>query len=65
MVKAITYRVVIIVLDFSVIYFLTGRGDLAGFIVISDMYTTVAYFVHERIWNKTQWGAERIKRNLG
>ena len=65
MVKAITYRAVIIVLDFSVIYLLTGRVDVAvGFMVISNIYTTVAYFVHERVWNKIQWGTERIKPNL-
>jgi uncharacterized membrane protein len=57
LVKAITYRIVIIVLDFSVIYLLTGRTDVAiGFMVISNIYTTAAYFVHERIWNKIKWG---------
>jgi uncharacterized membrane protein len=57
LVKAITYRIVIIVLDFSVIYLLTGRTDVAiGFMVISNIYTTAAYFIHERIWNKIKWG---------
>jgi uncharacterized membrane protein len=66
MVKAITYRVVIVVPDFTVIYLLTRRVDVAvGFTVISNIYTTVAYFAHERIWNRIQWGTERIKPNLG
>jgi uncharacterized membrane protein len=57
LVKAITYRSVIIVLDFSVIYLLTGKVDVAlGFMVISNIYTTAAYFIHERIWNKIKWG---------
>ena len=57
LVKAVTYRIVIVVLDFSVIYVLTGRTDVAiGFMVISNIYTTAAYFVHERIWNKIKWG---------
>ena len=57
LVKAITYRSVIIVLDFSVIYLLTGKADVAlGFMVISNLYTTAAYFIHERIWNKISWG---------
>ena len=64
LVKAVTYRVVIIVLDFSVIYLLTGRVDVAlGFMVISNIYTTAAYFIHERIWNKIQWGIEKIRVN--
>jgi adenylylsulfate kinase len=61
-VKAVTYRAVIVVLDVSVIYLLTGRADIAvGFTIISNIYTTVAYFLHERLWNKIQWGTERIK----
>jgi len=57
LVKAITYRSVIIVLDFSAIYFLTGKTNVAlGFMIISNIYTTAAYFIHERIWNKIKWG---------
>jgi adenylylsulfate kinase len=64
LVKAVTYRAVIIVLDLSVIYLLTRRLDIAlGFMVISNIYTTAAYFVHERIWNKIRWGIERIRPN--
>ena len=62
LVKAFTYRAVIVVLDISVIYLLTGRVDIAlGFTVISNIYTTLGYFVHERVWNKIQWGTEQIK----
>jgi uncharacterized membrane protein len=57
LVKAITYRIVIVILDFTVIYFLTGQVNVAlGFMVISNVYTTAAYFIHERIWNKIKWG---------
>ena len=59
LVKAVTYRIVIIVLDFSVIYLLTHQVEVAvGFMIISNVYTTVAYFVHERIWNRIKWGIE-------
>jgi len=62
LVKAFTYRAIIVVLDVSVIYLLTGRADIAlGFTVISNIYTTVAYFLHERLWNKIKWGTETIK----
>ncbi len=57
LVKAITYRSVIIVLDFSAIYLLTGKVDVAlGFMIVSNIYTTAAYVIHERIWNKIEWG---------
>jgi uncharacterized membrane protein len=55
--KAISYRILIIILDFTVIYLLTRRFDIAfGFMIISNVYTTIAYFIHERIWNKIKWG---------
>jgi len=61
-VKAVTYRGIIVVLDITVIYFLTGRVDVAlGFTIISNIYTTAAYFLHERVWNKIHWGTEQIK----
>jgi adenylylsulfate kinase len=57
LVKAITYRLLIIVLDITVIYLLTGRLDLAlGFMIISNVYTSIAYYFHERVWNKIGWG---------
>jgi len=49
LVKAVTYRGIIVILDVTVIYLLTGRVDIAlGFTIISNIYTTVAYFLHER-----------------
>ncbi len=55
-VKTITYRVVIIVLDFTVIYLFTGQIKIAlGFMILSNIYTTLAYFFHERIWDNIKW----------
>jgi uncharacterized membrane protein len=56
-IKTVSYRVVVIALDFTVIYLLTHRVDMAlGFMAISNVYTTAAYFFHERIWDKIPWG---------
>jgi uncharacterized membrane protein len=56
-VKAITYRVVIIILDFTTIYIFTGKVNVAlGFMLVSNLYTTVAYYFHERIWSGIAWG---------
>jgi uncharacterized membrane protein len=55
--KAITYRIIILILDFSVIYLITGRFDIAvGFTAISNVYSTVAYYLHERVWDRIKWG---------
>ena len=59
LVKAATYRVVIMCLDFGTIYLFTGAVRVAlGFMVASNVYTTIAYLVHERIWSRVRWGID-------
>lgn len=54
-----TYRVLIMCLDFGTIYLFTGTIRVAlGFMVVSNVYTTVAYIMHERIWSRVKWGVE-------
>jgi len=65
-VKAVAYRVIIIALDFAVVYFLTRRTDIAlGFVVASNVYTTLAYYLHERAWNSVAWGKISIPEKSG
>ncbi len=60
-VKTITYRVIILILDFTSIYLFTGKLEVAlGFMVVSNIYTTVIYFFHERVWDKIQWGKTSV-----
>ncbi len=55
--KAITYRIVIMSLDFITIYLFTGAVRIAfGFMIASNIYTTVCYILHERIWARISWG---------
>jgi len=62
-VKTISYRVVILILDFTSIYLFTGQLKIAvGFMLVSNIYTTLAYFFHERIWNRIKWGKVISKR---
>lgn len=57
LIKAITYRIFIVCLDFLTIYLLTGKMQLAlGFMIVSNIYTSLGYFLHERIWNRIRWG---------
>jgi uncharacterized membrane protein len=63
LVKTISYRFVIVIFDFAAIYIFTGQLKIAfGFTVLSNIYTTVAYFFHERIWDKIKWGKLIYKR---
>jgi adenylylsulfate kinase len=55
-VKTISYRVIILILDFTAIYLFTRQIKIAlGFMIVSNIYTTVGYFLHERIWDKIKW----------
>jgi len=55
--KAVTYRIIIVCLDFLAVYLLTGQARTAvGFMVVSNVYTTVGYFLHERAWAHIAWG---------
>jgi uncharacterized membrane protein len=56
-VKAITYRIVVMCLDFTTIYLFTGRIRVAvGFMIASNLYTTAVYLLHERAWAHVNWG---------
>jgi adenylylsulfate kinase len=56
-VKTVSYRVIILILDFTAIYLFTGQIKIAlGFMIVSNIYTTLGYFFHERIWDKIKWG---------
>ena len=58
-IKAITYRLVVMSLDFLTIWLLTGAAHIAlGFMVASNLYTSLAYLAHERIWARIGWGVQ-------
>jgi adenylylsulfate kinase len=56
-VKTVSYRVIILILDFTSIYLFTGQLKVAvGFMIVSNIYTTIGFFLHERMWAKIKWG---------
>jgi|GEM_PF-2281427 len=55
--KTISYRVVISVLHFTVIYYITGRWQIAlGFVGLSSIYSVFTFYFHDRLWDKVTWG---------
>ncbi|CAK0741229.1 DUF2061 domain-containing protein [Gammaproteobacteria bacterium] len=61
--KAATWRITGTLDTFFISWFLTGKPALAVSIAITEVITKVSlYFLHERAWNRVQWG---IKRNHG
>lgn len=66
LVKTITYRVFILLLDFITVYLFTRQAKIAfGFMIASNIYTTIGYFLHERIWDKIKWGKKIYKHTEG
>jgi uncharacterized membrane protein len=56
-VKALTWRALASLATFIISYTMTG--DLAaatGIAAIQVVVNLLLYYVHERVWNKIQWG---------
>ena len=59
LVKAITFRALILCSDTLVIYWVTHRWAMTlGLVVATNLASTSLYFFHERAWNRIQWGRE-------
>jgi uncharacterized membrane protein len=64
--KALSYRILIVSLDFSALYLFTRRLSVAvGFTAVSNVYTTVAYLLHERAWARITWGRPKVSPPSG
>ncbi|HLC58941.1 MAG TPA: DUF2061 domain-containing protein [archaeon] len=58
-VKSITFTLIGAGLDFVAVYVFTKNLEISlGATILSNFLATVAYYFHERIWNKTQWGRD-------
>lgn len=59
-VKAMTFRMVIIIADSIIGWLLTHRLDLtAGFVVFTNLASTLIYYLHERLWSQVEWGRRK------
>jgi uncharacterized membrane protein len=60
--KSITWRVVATILTFLIAIILTGRLDLAlSFSALDMILKFIGYYMHERAWDKVDWGLIRPK----
>ena len=57
--KAITWRLIATLDTFLIAWFITGEPLIAASIITIEVITKFAfYYVHERAWQKTNWGLE-------
>jgi len=55
--KAVTFRVLVVVADVGVIYFVTGDFTIAASVItFTNLTSTIVYVIHERAWNRVHWG---------
>jgi len=55
--KTISWRITGSSATFLISYILSGDFVIAGSIALTQIVAnTILYFVHERIWNKVDWG---------
>ncbi|MBP6931225.1 MAG: DUF2061 domain-containing protein [Candidatus Pacebacteria bacterium] len=61
--KAVTYRLISILLDSSIAYLVTQSAEKTIiFVIISNVISIMMYFFHERAWNRIHWGKHMIMR---
>ena len=61
--KATLYRVVSIIVDSAVAYFFTRNiGTTFTIVIIVNGYSTVLYYIHERLWAHISWGRKEGKK---
>ena len=61
LVKALTFRALILTADSVIVYWITKKLDVAlGVMIFSNLSSTILYLFHERIWNKVSWGRVKV-----
>lgn len=56
-VKTVTWRLTGSSATFLIVYLITGDLISSGGVAVIQMIAnTILYYLHERVWNKIQWG---------
>lgn len=60
-IKAVTFRIMVIISNALLIYIMTGEVKLVlSVVTLTTVVNTLLYFLHERMWNKVNWGKDYI-----
>ena len=58
-IKAVTWRILATIFTVLIVFFFTGEWGISiGVGIFEVVIKFVAYFIHERIWNKVKWGVK-------
>ena len=63
--KTISYGLLILLLDIIFMFLFSNQVKFAfGYMFMSNLYITAAYFFHERFWNGVTWGKFIYKKGI-
>lgn len=63
--KAITWKIIALSLSWIILYlFLREAGESFKIAIVVAPVSLVAYYFHERIWNRIHWGKETKNHHL-
>lgn len=58
--KSVTFRAIILVSDFTVVFLLTGQiAVTTALVIITNFSSTIIYFLHERVWERISFGLKK------
>jgi adenylylsulfate kinase len=64
LVKAVTFRILVIVCDMVIVSLITGKaGETVAIVVFTNLFSTILYFLHERIWMGWSWLRSKASNN--
>ncbi len=63
LVKAITWRIIVITLLTAVTWTFTSDAQVTiSVVVVANTINVVAYYIHERLWERVKWGRKAASR---
>lgn len=64
LIKSISYRLISMTADTIAAYLLTHDTAMTiGLVVLVNTYSTVLYYIHERVWANIHWGRKKGEEN--
>lgn len=63
--KAISYRILSVIIDSVFVYGITGKPKTTlGIVLATNFYSTFVYYAHERVWNHFHFGKKAIHKTV-
>jgi len=62
-IKALTFRCIVVLSDSIIVSSITNKQDeVLSIVVFTNLFSTLLYYLHERVWNKISWLKNKNKK---